>query len=199
MYKAKLIFSLILLSVSCAVVAQNVKPGFKQFLLVTYRPNDPVNPGKMKIEKSLEINGKGHAELKLNYTEGIADTTYQLSETLITRLNKIFNGKQELKSYMIKDRFPEGTTFRGALLYLSYTDDKDVIHNFIVVPPFMSQEFNDLLDQVTLTPENVIYTKNITIPFKSLGSRIITCEKNSKYLNSVISPNISIKLNPHNR
>jgi hypothetical protein len=122
--------------VVCSIAnAQKVKPQFKKLTDIIYEIDSTGNTKKIIIKDYFEIDSNGRAHLKSVYYNGIADTTYRLSDTSISRLNKIFNGSKSLKSYMMTNKLPAGDHFYGPLEFVSYTSINNTMDNIIVVTP----------------------------------------------------------------
>jgi hypothetical protein len=181
---------------STSIQAQSAKPKFKHFTYVDYYLDNSGKNQAFNIIKYLEINEAGLVHLKLKNNLGILDTMYRLPDTSIIRMNNIFDGNKQLKSLMIRDRYPEGTHYAGSLHFLKYTDYKNISHNFTMVPPFMDQNFNDLLEDITFRPTDKAY-KAESLQNKITENEIAKCLNASKYaLDAVGQTPVFIKINP---
>jgi hypothetical protein len=168
---------------STTIQAQNVKPKFKKLIYVPYNVDLSGKDTIHYIGEYLEINENGQAHYTVIYGGNVAearDTTYQLPDTLITKLNKIFNGNSKLDSYRIADRQSNGFIYKGRLIFISLTDLKENTHSYIDVKPYMNQEFNAALNATIHRASNITY-KNIILDTKVLFSQIMKTQESCKY------------------
>ena len=170
--------------------AQNVKPEFKKLVYVPYylflSGKDTVH----YIKEYLEINENGQAHYTTIYGHHVAkarDTTYQLPDTSIAKLNTIFNAKSNLESYRIADKQPNGFIYKGQLIFISFTDLKGNTHNYIDIKPYMSNEFNAALNAIIHRAINTTY-KDIILDDKALLSQIIKTQEACKYCTKIEQP-----------
>lgn len=163
---------------------QASKPAFKNLICVSYHSDE--NGKGIVIEDKLEINAKGEVDFKIKLYEGAADTTYKLSQSLLNDFSQYFN--KDLSTYMIADRLPDGKYYGGSLKYINYTDGNGLTHEFILLPPLMNQSFNDILDKVSSTPENLTKVKGLSIQDKGLTAKIIHFQKSCKYCSGAQMP-----------
>jgi hypothetical protein len=167
-------------------IAQSVKPAFKKFVYVTYEPSPS---GKsIVIDYLLEVDEFGTVHYKSKYDDGIGDTTYKMPDSLITELNKIANGKRKLKSYMTINKLPDGEHFAGPLEFMSLTADNGISDNFIVVMPFMTQDFIEIMDKVSYLRFPRLIQKGKTMATKTLMAKIINYQNASKYIPKIEEP-----------
>jgi hypothetical protein len=192
------IIAMLLCASSISMQAQQVKPKFKKILYTDFYLNKSDKNHTLNLINYLEIDENGKARFKLKNNPGILDTTYQLNDTLIVRLNKVFNGDIKLKSFMVKDKYPEGTYYMGSLHFIKFVDYKNLTHNFIVVPPFMDQNFNELLEDILFRPSDKAYQDQI-FQDKTLESQIVKCLNTSQYaLDAVGQTPLLIKIDKPN-
>jgi hypothetical protein len=172
---------------SITIQAQNVKPKFKKLIYVPYNVDLSGKDTIHYIGEYLEINENGQAHYTVIYGGNIAearDTTYQLPDTLITKLNKIFNDKSKLDSYRVTDRLSNGLTYKGRLIFISFTDLKENIHFYIDIKPYMNKGFNATLDATIHRASNITY-KNIILDTKELFSQIMKAQESCKYCSKI--------------
>ena len=175
--------SILLCAFSITIQAQQVKPKFKKLIYVPYYVDLSGKDTIHYIGEYLEINENGQAHYTIIYGGKVAearDTTYQLPDTLITKLNKIFNGKSKLDSYRVADRLSNGFIYQGRLIFITLTDLKENTHSYIDVKPYMNQEFNAALDATIHRASNITY-KNIILDTKELFSQIMKTQESCKY------------------
>jgi len=182
-------FSLAIGIFVCANIAnaQSVKPAFKKLWFASY---ETAKPGKVKavaVKDLIEITETGAVHFRTVYYNGVADTTYQLAEDLIIKLNKIFNGDKKLESRMVANRLKPGEHYAGNLSLISYVDHKDKIDNFIYVEPFMNDQFNDLMQKLPILPSKVSYKGQI-IEDKAIENQIIESNNVCTYLPDISLP-----------
>ncbi|HEY9002527.1 MAG TPA: hypothetical protein VIM89_14315 [Mucilaginibacter sp.] len=183
------------IAVSFSAQAQNVKQKFKHFTYVDYYLDNSDKNQKFNIIQYIDINETGFVHLKLKNNVGILDTVYRLPDTLMIRMNNVFDGNKQLKSLMIKDKYPEGTYYGGSLHFLKYTDYRNISRNFTMVPPFMDQDFNDLLEDIIFRPSDKAY-KTESLQNKIIESEIAKSLNASKYaLDAVGQTPVFIKIN----
>jgi hypothetical protein len=181
-------FPLLLLCLSffCLSDAQQEKPHFKKFIQVIY---EPTASGKsILIDYSLEIDESGTVHYKAKYDDGVGDTTYKISDSLTMELNKLFNGKRKLRSYMDTDKMPEAQHFAGPLEFISLADENGTVDNFIVVMPFMSKDFADVMDKVSYLRFPRISQKHKAMATPALITEILVCQNKSIYIPKIEQP-----------
>src|ERR1700744_1971898 len=107
MCKSKLLLSFIFLLISYVAVGQNVKPEFKKFVYVTYRASNIGNKVIVRPEVEMEVNRDGvmrryfnfyfDNSANLSFNGGLGgDTTYQVPDSIVSKLNQIFENKIDL-------------------------------------------------------------------------------------------------------
>jgi hypothetical protein len=177
------VLAVLLCVFSISIQAQHVKPKFKKLIYVPYNVDLLGKDTIHYIGEYLEINENGQAHYTIKYGGNIAearDTTYQLPDTLITKLNKMFNDKSKLDSYRVTDRLSNGFTYKGRLTFISFIDLKENIHFYIDVEPYMNKGFNAALNATIHRASNITY-KNIILDTKELFSQIMKTQQSCKY------------------
>ena len=176
---------LLAFNVFCSVAnAQKVKPLFNTITDVVYRTDSKNNP---VIENIVEVNAKGVVHYRSVWYNGIADTTYQLQDTSITKLNKFFNGAKPLTGYMLTDKMNPGHHFAGPLEYVSYTGNGNKTDSFILVAPFVIPALNDVLREINIMPSKIAY-KGKTITNLTLSKQIKITEARCSYIPKIEEP-----------
>ncbi|WCT10178.1 hypothetical protein [Mucilaginibacter jinjuensis] len=161
-----------------------VKPTFKYLSHITYSVT--LNE-KVEIRDIVEINEKGQLHLRSKYYNGVADTTYQLSNNTIKKLNEIFNGNTPLNSYMTTKKLQNGHHFAGPLEYLDYIDQQNKSHQIIIVEPFMESRFNEALDNLAILPsKGNTNLKEVKDP--TLEDQILKTHKAASYIPKIEEP-----------
>src|ERR1700741_3651768 len=99
MNKIKLLFILIFLAFVAIANGQKVKPEFRKFIMVAYRPSGNGNKKFIRIEDYLEISNDGVFHCSTNHFEdyygylsfkgAMSDTTYRMPDSLILMINKV--------------------------------------------------------------------------------------------------------------
>jgi hypothetical protein len=172
------------------VDAQQIKPKFKKLAYVPYYIGLSGKDTVIVIRDYLEINEKGLAHYTVIYGSHVPsarDTTYQLPDTSIAKLNKVFDGNSNLESYRIANKLPNGMVYGGQLKFISFTDYNNVTHCFIDVKPYMSRYFNTMLDEIIHRASNVI-NKDISLQDKARTNQIIECQSACKYCAKIVDP-----------
>nr|WP_294943434.1 hypothetical protein [uncultured Mucilaginibacter sp.] len=169
----------------CSVAnAQKVKPLFSAITDVIYETN---SQNKAVIKNIVEVNSQGVVHYRSVWYNGIADTTYQLQDTTINKLNKFFNGTKPLTGYMLTDKLKPGHHFGGDLEYVSYTDTRNKTDSFILVTPFLIPALNDVLGEIDIMPSKIAYKgKAITNP--PLSKQIKITESRCSYIPKIEEP-----------
>jgi len=148
MNKIKLFLAFVIAGTSASAYAQQVKPTIKKIIYVPYFLQLSGKDTVHFIRDRLEVNENGYAHYTITYytrPRSTYDTTYQLPDTLIARLNKIFNVKSDLESFRISDKQPNGFAYKGELIFISFMDLIGKTHSYIDAWPYMSKEFNAAL------------------------------------------------------
>jgi hypothetical protein len=159
----KLSITLTLLCIlSCTLNAQQVKLVFKELTLVTYQPNDSLKKQNVIINGYYHINGDGilhfvfnEANIKwkegsprLSFTGFVRDTTYRLSDDVISTLNQIFNGQQKLRSYIKINKLPQGVFLSMPGSFMTYTTNNNVTDQMIFDQEFFGRDMNMVLNKL---------------------------------------------------
>jgi|GEM_PF-1000758 len=144
--------------VSFSVQAQNVKPAFKKFVYVTYSASSISNKKTIRPEVIMELNSEGIMHRFFNiYFDNSAnlsfygailggDTTYRVSDSLISKLNKIFEKKTNLIQPTEFRKSHKKEDYHGPYMFISFTDNNGGIHNLIIADLFdINIEFRNIL------------------------------------------------------
>ncbi len=193
---AKIFLTLFILTAHATVNAQQIKPKFKKLQCATYTTDLSGKDTIVICTEYIEINEIGQANYKSKIGRRVdlfMDTTYQLTDTLIAKLNKIFDGNSKLYSYMIADKLPNGTHYGGPLKFIRFTDNNGITQNFIDVRPLMSRNFTVLLDEIVHRPKTILH-KTEPIQNKSLEDQIIKCQNSCGYTPKVEQPPTVIRI-----
>ncbi|MBS1522054.1 MAG: hypothetical protein JST50_13715 [Bacteroidetes bacterium] len=142
--------SALFFGLSISIHAQNVKPEFKKFLMVSYTPYDKGSEKLVRIENIREIDSAGILHAINNLYEKdrdtlsikgrMLDTSYRVPDKVILSLNKVF-AIGSFPSHPIKYKpLPKGIGFSGPFTFFSYIDGANKVHNFIYATRF---DFDD--------------------------------------------------------
>jgi hypothetical protein len=146
-------------ALSTATQAQQVKPIFKKLVYAVYRPTLSNNKKTVRIQDYLEIDSNGMFRNiyiiykddygnHLSYEGRMWDTIYRMPDSIIIKLNKVFNGSKKLADHMVTYKLKEGALWAGPFHFLTYTDDNNKMDNLVVVTPsFLDDELADLLNK----------------------------------------------------
>lgn len=149
-------------------------------------PN-PSDKEKIVFRDVVDIDENAQIKFKSKYYNGVADTTYQLSNNIIKKLNNIFNGSNSLNSYMVTNKLRSGSHFAGPLQYLKYVDGHNKTFEFIIVFPFMAERFNEALRNLVILPTKA--NRDIKeIDDSKLEGRIFKTQKASMYIPKIEEP-----------
>lgn len=154
----KLSLSLVFFSVvSFSVQAQNVKPAFKKFVFVTYRASDVGNKKVIRPEAIIKVGSDGimhrisntyfDNSANLSFT-GIlvADTTYQVPDSLMSKLNRVFEDKSNLVQPTEFRKLHKKQSYYGPYMFISFIDNDRSTHNLIIADLFdRNIEFRNIL------------------------------------------------------
>ncbi|MBS1502850.1 MAG: hypothetical protein JST32_12360 [Bacteroidetes bacterium] len=114
------------------------------------------------------------------YLDGyIKDTTYQVPDTLMVRLNKMFNGNASLERRRRTDRIPG--QYSGPPMFISYQAANGAIDNFGFIDNYIDSELHDAVWSMSKPWPN---TKQIgkTYHNKQLEELILKYHLACKYL-----------------
>jgi len=141
----RLALSGILLLTLTSLSAQTVKPSFKKLILAEYKVDTIKGRQEISITRQLEINENGQLHIKAvySYDNNIVDSTYQLPDAELIKLNHILERGFPMKTYMVTQKEPPGAAFGGSLVYITCTHINGETENFIWVFPFMDTNFNE--------------------------------------------------------
>jgi hypothetical protein len=144
--------------VSFSAQAQNVKPKFKKFVYVTYRTSDTGNKKTIRPEVIMELNSEGilhrffniyfdnSANLSLNNAILGGDTIYRVSDSLISKLNKVFEYKPNLVQPTEFRNQHKKQEYYGPYMFISFTDSNGSNHNLVIADLFdVNVEFRKIL------------------------------------------------------
>ena len=187
--KSKKLFLLTaLLAIASSLLAQTkITPKFKHIIYATYGRSVFNRAEAFSIKDLLEIDEAGVAHFKSQYYNGVADTTYQLSNEAIRKLNIIFNGEAKLKTNIVRTQMEEGSHFGGSYDYVSYIAKAGNKDELIVVTPFMKDEFNAAFDRLAKLPKKANKkVKSINDPV--LKAQILKCQEAATYLHKIEEP-----------
>ncbi len=157
MNKIRLLLFVICLFFAGAAIAQNVKPEFKKFLYVIYRPSGTGSNKFVRIETAMEINSDGIMHRKFNiyydYSGNLSftgvlggDTTYRVPDSLILKLNKIFADSKNLKQQTEFKKLSNNAHFYGPYEFISCTNSQGDVYNLVTADMYNKNiEFRDVL------------------------------------------------------
>jgi hypothetical protein len=150
--------AVILCAFSISTQAQSVKPAFKKFVYVTYLASSIGNKKTIRPEVIMELNSEGFIHRFFNiYFDNSAnlsfykailggDTTYRVSDSLISKLNKIFEEKTNLIQPKEFRKSHKREDYHGPYMFISLTDNNGGIHNLIIADLFdINIEFRNIL------------------------------------------------------
>ncbi|TSD64831.1 hypothetical protein FFF34_013095 [Inquilinus sp. KBS0705] len=177
MKQFKIFLTLLVIGRAATVNAQQVIAKFRSLTYVTYE----IAGKKAVIKDIVEISEDGKARCRSVWYNGIADTTYQLTESKLKQLNRVFNGAKPLKSFMESTKLPENEHFAGPLEYVVYTNNLGGEDHLTIVSPFMNNEFNEALEYLGINPSKIKY-KGKTIINPGLARQILSSEKQATYI-----------------
>jgi len=190
MDRIKILLLVVTAFVVSASQAQQVKPKFKKLLYVPYYLSLSGKDTVHFIQDRLEVNEQGMGHYTITYythPHHTYDTTYQLADTLVAKLNKIFNEKSDLESYRKSDKQDNGFAYKGQLIFISFTDLKGKTHNYIDVRPYMMQEFNAVL-KAAIQRARITTEKEFVFDDKVLLSQIIKTQEACSYCEKIEQP-----------
>ncbi|MBS1530679.1 MAG: hypothetical protein JSU01_10250 [Bacteroidetes bacterium] len=144
MNKIKIFLVLITLLTSVLVTnAQLVKPKFKELKLMTYIIEGLGTGQNVVITHMLKIDKNGLAHSLDNfYLDGyIKDTTYQVPDTLMVKLNEIFNGGAPLERRRKIDRMP--SQYEGPPMFITYQAANGAVDNFGFIDNHIDNELHN--------------------------------------------------------
>ncbi|EHQ26664.1 hypothetical protein [Mucilaginibacter paludis] len=159
--------------------AQKPQLQFNKLISVSY---DLDSSGKkINITSYREINN-GKVKVIEKLYKGISDTTYLLPDSMIERLNLIFNDKQKLRSYLKTNKELKGH-YAGSPYFISCTHRDNTIDNAIIESPYLEKDTYKIFTLLNRLPfaSNVSY-KAIYIKGTSLDNVILKYHKSCTYL-----------------
>ncbi len=180
--------------ISFSSQAQNVKPEFKKFVYVTYQASDIGNKKVIRPEAIMEMNDEGTMHrfsntyfdnsANLSFT-GIlvADTTYQVSDSLMSKLNKVFEDKTNLIQPTEFRKSHKKQDYHGPYIFISFTDNNGGIHNLIIADFFdINIEFRKILIKFLYERAKTNRGNEPIIRDKQLEAMILKYHSNCKNL-----------------
>lgn len=134
------VFSII---ISSSVSAQQVKPKFKELKLIEYTIEGLGKAQYVVITNIVKIDKNGRLHNLANYyLDGyIKDTTYQVADTLLVKLNKIFNGETQLEKYRKTDQLPG--KYEGPPMFITYQAANKTIDNFGFIDSHINRDLHN--------------------------------------------------------
>lgn len=189
----KALFStLSLLLILSSFASAQVKPSFKKLTYVSYE-TDALKQNAT-IRGLLVIDANGKVNFKIFYYNGVADTIYKLTITEVEKLNNIFNGEKKLKDFVVRTKMPGTMRYAGSFKYITYVANNGETDELTIVPPFMEDEFNNTLVNISKRPKKV-NPKVKQIKDLSLEKQILICEKATPYLPKIELPPSEVIMN----
>jgi hypothetical protein len=95
-------------------------------------------------------------------------------------LNKVFKKGRHLEANVVDHKLSNGSDYKGWLNFISFIDLDGNTRSFIDIKPYMSREFNALVDAITHKASTFIDT-GAEIHYKPLIRQILDCENSCKY------------------
>jgi hypothetical protein len=194
MCKTRLLFSFIFLSISYNVTAQDVKPEFKKFVYATYRASGIGNKKVIRPEVIMEVNSEGvmhrffnfyfDNSANLSFNGGLAgDTTYQVPDSLISKLNEVFDNKPNLVQQTEFRKLHQKQNYYGPYIFISFTDNNGVTHNLILADLFDTNiEFRGILIKFLRDRSHMNRDHAPVVRDQPLEATILKCHNNCKNL-----------------
>jgi len=176
-------------------IAQNVKPEFKKFMYVVYRPNDSLRKLRFTIEYYIEINNNGTAHFVLNEYNGLSyiglmkDSTYIVPDTVMIALNKIFNGRRRLDTHVTLDKHRNDSGFSGPLRYIAYSTKNNTVDHLILSGLVLDDDLLYVLNKLhNWMPFVRTSQKRKVYHDKLIEEEIITYHKACHHIPKISSP-----------
>jgi hypothetical protein len=204
MSNTKLLFSFVFLSISCTVAAQNVKPEFKKFVYVTYRASSIDNKKIIRPEAIMEVNSDGIMHRFFNiYFDNSAnlsfrgmlggDTTYQVADSLISKLNKIFKDKSNLVQPREFKKSNKSGDYYGPYMFIQFTDNNGSTYELIIADLFdRNIEFRTILIKFLRERSNMNRGNETIVRDQQLEATILKFHINCKSLPQLQFRNLEI-------
>lgn len=172
-----------LFSILNAFAQNQVQPLFKHITYVDYEIKKSAKSQHIVIKTITEIDATGLVNFKSIFYNGVADTTYRLSDQTIATLNKYFNGSK-IKKYQVRSKLEHQG---GDLSYLAYTSKNNKSDETIIVDSFMDDDFYKTLLSISIAPRKA--NKKV----KSINNPVIE-QKISKCIKA--TPDLPIEEEP---
>ena len=81
----------------------------------------------------------------------VADTTYQVPDSLMSKLNKIFEDKSNLVQPTEFRKSHKKQNYQGPYMFMAFTDNNEAIHNLIIADLFDIYRVQKYFNQVSLS------------------------------------------------
>jgi hypothetical protein len=150
-----LLFSVLLLFLVVGdTFAQSNKPVFKEFTYVAYHTEVSKGVTHIVIENYVHINNTGVARYVSSiynggeYSGTCGDTTYKLNDTTTADLNKVLDGKTELKSHIATSSLQPGTHYAGLYECIIYTDQTGKTDHLLFIASYLDPQLYGLVNNV---------------------------------------------------
>jgi hypothetical protein len=121
----RLVFFILISTLSFNLFSQVLRPSFKQIELLTYDLNSPRTEIKDQIiiQKYVKINENGKmVVVEKNEKQQSKYYSYQLSNEEIGILNKVFNSQKELNKLIKNRKLDSNVFYAGYYEFLTYID-----------------------------------------------------------------------------
>ena len=184
--------------VSFSAQAQNVKPKFKELILIGYYANAMYERGPHIIDYTIQITGNDTVSYTANnfdhktHTYGMSDTIYRVPDSLVRELNKIFNGKRALKSHMITNKLKNGdSTYSDHIYFVKYIGANNTSDSFIAVQPFLDDQFSKLIDKVASIPRGKRWSNRKIYHDAEMENMVLDEQKKCDYIPKPEPPRVS--------
>ena len=171
--------------------SKNNVPSFKEIEYALYRVNtsDATIKDKVSLDMYLTMAADGSVKSTIvNYNlKCLEYYTYQLNSNDLKKFIDFFDGKQELKTFLVKQKYEPGTTYAGQYEYLSVKYTSGGADSISYVTDFMATKFDDVVDLFTndYYHDKKIEAK-IKVPIPSqLLNTLLASYKQSKYLPAI--------------
>jgi hypothetical protein len=184
--------STLLFSLAFSVSAQTkLKPTFKKIEFAYYDLNSPRTKEADKVElfSYASIDENGIVQIQRKRRDGVKYFVSELSDSIINRLNQVFNGQKLLREQMITHELKKGQHYAGYYSYLAYTSIDNKKDALCFIESLMSKKFNDvfyIIRDIVQKAENEIPA--ITKNEKKLYQSILYEHHKSTYLPMIELP-----------
>lgn len=187
MRKIILLYLLVVSFITFTKAQPRVKPLFQHLVFITYQVE--VSDGKQKviIKEMADVDTVGRVHLRVKLFKGVADTTFQLNNEGINKINGICNGQKRLSSYKKMDKLRDGVSFGGEPQYVYYIDGKGNNDELNFISPIMEPKFNNAFGGLTFIPDRV-NTKLKYINAPTFETRVIVTYNTAAFLSNLEAP-----------